>query len=213
MFEVLLAVGAVIALNFLVNLFANNILFPGERTEMLPPKEVIDESSMTETDLRMAEQSREIIAEHLGDQPVDALLSLNAEDRITAMGNILEAMARLYNVPIKGAEFTQMDAGICGAYYRNEQMIRVNVTHLMCNDRAVLLDVLDTVVHELRHAVQWSMIEGNEVWGASEERRLEFARNFRHYVRPNRDVRGYQLQPVERDATTFAAMVLRGVNG
>ena len=213
MFEILVIAGVAIALNFLVNLFANNILFPGEQTEMLPPSEIIDESSMTETDRKMAEQSREIIADHLGEQPVDALLSLNAEDRITAMGNILEEMARLYNVPIKGAEFTQMADGICGVYCHSERVIRVNVKYLMCNDRAVLLDVLDTIVHELRHAVQWSMIDGNATWNASDERRQAFARNFRNYVRPNRDIRGYQLQPVERDATTFAAMVLRGVNG
>ena len=77
-----------------------------------------------------------------------------------------------------------------------------------------LLDVLDTVVHELRHAVQWSMIEGkNSVWEASEAHRQALARNFAHYVRYDRDVRGYQMQLVERDAVTFAATVMRGVNG
>ena len=58
------------------------------------------------------------------------------------------------------------------------------------------------------------MIEGkNSVWEASEAHRQALARNFAHYVRYDRDVRGYQMQLVERDAVTFAATVMRGVNG
>ena len=213
--EILLAIGVALVLNFAVNLLCNNVLFPGQSTEPVPPGEVIDEGMLTDTDRKMAERSREIIEDNLGEQPVDALLTLNAEDRVKAVGEVLEELSRLYGVDIKGAEFTNaLPNNVAGAYYHQEHMIRINVNALLSNDRAVLLDVLDTVVHELRHAVQWSMIEGkNSVWEASEAHRQALARNFAHYVRYDRDVRGYQMQLVERDAVTFAATVMRGVNG
>ena len=56
--EILLAIGVALVLNFAVNLLCNNVLFPGQSTEPVPPGEVIDEGMLTDTDRKMAVRSR-----------------------------------------------------------------------------------------------------------------------------------------------------------
>ena len=73
--------------------------------------------------------------------------------------------------------------------------------------------VMETIVHELRHAVQWKAITENNFWNVDEKTRDLWAENlnFDNYIDPEVDFKGYCEQPVEADARTFSALVMEGV--
>ncbi len=191
---------------------SNKVLFPDTEVENLPPKEIIDEELMTDVDRAMAEKSIVVLKNNLGENPIDELLSMNVNDRINAVGNIADELSRLYCLSIKCLKFTPfLDNSVSGQYIKNTETIQININYLRVNDREILFDLLLTLFHEMRHAVQWSMIQGNPVWEADDKRRQMLAANFAHYISAKKDVHGYRMQLVERDAVTFAAIIMAGV--
>lgn len=210
---VLVAAVATWAIIETANFLWNEVLFPGHRVEPLPPDEVIDESLLNDVDRQKAEASRAVLEEHLGTDPVGNLMTLNGEDRAKAIAGIVQDLARLYGVSIDGLEFSgAMSDRVAGCYNRGSRRIKLNMHYLLVNDRAILTDLLDTIFHELRHAIQWSIVtDGGEAWGVTEDHRQALAANFKHYIQAEKDIQGYQMQLVERDAVTFAAYVLKGV--
>lgn len=205
---------AVMAILEAVDFLFNDVLFPGEDVAPLPPAEVVDGTMLNDIDRQKIRESRGILEEYLGEDPVGNLMTLNAEDRIKAVCGIVEELARLYNVEIEGLEFSgALPNTTAGCYHRDRKLIQLNMNYLLVNEREILLDLLDTVFHELRHAIQWSIVvDGGGAWGVSEQRREALAANFKHYIQAGRDLHGYQMQLVERDAVTFAACVLEGVD-
>lgn len=193
-----------------VDFLLNEVLFPGEEVPPLPPEEVIDQSLMNATDRKKIQKSKEILEDHLGTDPVDNLITMNAQDRVDAIGNLVEDLTRLYNIKIDGVEFSaSLPETVAGCYIRNRRLIQLNIQYLMNDNHAVLRDLLDTIFHELRHAIQWDIVvNGTDGWGVTEQYRQDLAANFKNYIRFERDIHAYQLQLVERDAVTFAACVL-----
>ena len=204
-----------LAMAEIIDLLHRNLIFPGQEEGGASfPQEVADESLLNGTDRRRAEESRKLLEEALGENPVESLLTLNPEDRVRALSELTESLVRLYHVDIDSIEFSPyLPDCTAGCYRRERRLIQVNIKWLLSNQEEILLDLLDTVFHELRHAVQWSIIQdGGAYWDATEERREAFARNFRHYIPANRDLCAYQMQLVERDAVAFAAYALREVS-
>lgn len=210
---VLIVTAAALAIVEAADYLLNEVLFPGYAVEPLPPEEVIDDSLLNQVDRQKAEASRTVLEEHLGSDPVGNLMTLNQEDRIKAVTGIVEDLTRLYGVKIDGLEFSgALPDTVAGCYIRSRRLIQLNIKYLLVNDRAIINDLLDTIFHELRHAIQWSIVtDGGEPWGVTEDHRQTLAANFKHYIQAQRDIQGYQMQLVERDAVTFAAYVLKGV--
>ena len=207
--ELLITVAAM-AVAVGVDLLMNHLLFRNQ--EKVPLSVVYDETLMDDTDLAMAEQSRDVLFTHLGDRPVDALKSLTSDDRVEALGNMIQDLVALYGIrdQMKGVQFENLPAGMAGAYCYDEKVIHINMRYVLSNDEQAIRNLLLTVFHEMRHAVQMSVVDGNAAWNKDEARARDYAYNFAHYITAQVDFRGYQNQLIERDADTFALCVLKG---
>ena len=177
-----------------------------------PPAEIQDENLLNESDLQLIEESKRILQDHLGDDVPGDLMSLIPEDRIKAIEGIAHDLVNLYHVEIKGIEFTILSNTIAGEYDHENQLITINSTWLFANDRFCMLDMINTLFHEMRHAIQWSIVEyGGAEWGVDEVRRKALAYSFYHYIPAEIDFAASQKQLVERDAVTFANKVMEEV--
>jgi len=207
---ILAVTGIVWAIEHVVDFLRNRLLFPsGEAHQVF--SWVLDERLMDETDHRMIDESRKLLFEHLGETPVKNLNTLNAQDRMTALENVLQDLVKLYDLDLKGVQFADLGMGHAGAYVPDERIIYINVRILLCDDEEALETLLLTIFHELRHAVQNYIIEKPEgVWNKSEAQARAFANNMtgNNYIRHDVDPEGYHSQLVEVDADTFAVLIV-----
>ncbi len=204
------AVAAAAALGAAAELLMNHLLF--RNREKIPLSVVYDPDLMDETDLALAEQSRDVLFTHLGDHPVDALKTLTSDDRVEALGGMMRDMVKLYGIrgQVARVEFMNLDRTMAGAFYQGEGVVRINMRYVQSSDDQALRNLLLTIFHEFRHAVQLSVVDGNPVWNKDDAVARDYAYNFTHYITANVDFEGYQNQLLERDADAFALTVLKG---
>lgn len=183
--------------------------------EAIAEAELLDESILTETDQEMARETERCISRCFGEPATVCMMQMDAQQRIDKSAELIESLCRLYHISVSEVVFFREQSGYCGAYSRKNHTISLNAAYLMANDAACLLEFLDTIVHELRHAVQWSIISGeNTAWHTPEEIQQSWYNNLTpssHYISPNRNRKKYRYQPVERDAATFAHAAVKGV--
>ena len=183
-----------------------------------------DESILSVQDKEMAERTEEVVIDRFGEDPVATFQAMQP----TARANEVEAFARdlidLYDLDAD-VEICTLPKGLMGYYSYDQKLLRVDVSGLLfdftllpAENRLeamtfVVKETLDTVVHELRHAVQYKAIEvdNDRYWGIDEQRRIEWAANIVDYIEDPTDPRGYFEQPIEKDCFTFADEALKGV--
>ncbi len=102
-----------------------------------------------------------------------------------------------------------MNQSLFGEY--NGQQIRVNQNHL--DDPTKFWQILDTLIHEDRHAYQhWSV--NTPGYHNDEAEVRAWSENLKQYRDPTEvSFRMYRDQPVERDAFSFAEMVVSKISG
>jgi uncharacterized repeat protein (TIGR02543 family) len=91
-----------------------------------------------------------------------------------------------------------------GAYYASKNKIMIHIDELESPDSYVLLN---TVIHECRHAYQYETVKGKNNHDVSEETRKQWADNFENYIEG--PAKEYQDQPIEWDAVSFAGQEAR----
>ena len=170
---------------------------------------------LSETDNKMVERSGEVIREVLGENAVETLRNASNKERINLIDTFATQLAEAYGLDIE-IDVTVDDMSHCGHYNWSTKKAYFNVAWLMVdsnspNFAASVREVIDTVVHELRHAVQSKAIEDPGFWDIDENRRNAWQSNMSNYISPSVDIRAYASQPMEADATSFAAAVMRGV--
>lgn len=176
------------------------------------------QAEMSETDKEKIAETQELIKECFGDNVIERIKNASNKERIALMAEFAERLAKEYELDIE-VDVTVTDANTWGAYNWTEKKAVFNIALLMIdkdNERFEYFarETLDTIIHELRHAVQHKAANEPGFWNVSDERRHEWANNMTpgHYIRPEVNARAYAGQPVEKDATTFAAMVMEGVH-
>lgn len=134
------------------------------------------------------------------------------EDRLEACVELEQNMAELQGRPV--CEVIPREMGSldnCGAY--SDGKIYVNVAHLTSPE--FRLEVLDTIVHEGRHAYQeWAVKKFADSPNLVERffiDRTNWEDNLENYIDFKLDPRGYWNQPVEVDARNYAEQVLNTV--
>lgn len=210
MLGVLLAVAAAVTVgtvSFLVDRWR------GDHTEIQLPQQLVT-GPMSETDKKMQERTREVIHETFGEDVVASVKEMKSSERVQAAEDFTRKLAEEYEVDVEFGFYGDTKEK-CGYYSDTEKKIHLNVSDLL-EDNEELLPVrihefLDTVIHELRHAVQCKAIREEGFWDVENERRILWADNFRNYISADVDPRGYAEQRVEVDARTFAAESLEGV--
>lgn len=104
---------------------------------------------------------------------------------------------------------SRMDVSVFGVY--DGRQIRVNQDHLASPDS--FWQILDTLIHEDRHAYQhWSLITPG--FHTDPDQVRAWADNWNNYLDPKEvSFRRYRSQPIENDAFWFAESVVLGIIG
>lgn len=178
-------------------------------------------AEMSDHDRAMADRSRELIRECFcrdGNHVMDSIRQMNANERLEAARVFSDRLAQLNGLDnIKISFFQDNNIENCGSYNDKTKTASFNIVELMWDGsdaafEARISNFIDTIVHEQRHAVQMRAIREKGFWQIDDERRAQWANNLPpRYISPKMDIRGYRMQPLESDAFTYAAMVLRGV--
>lgn len=194
-------------------------LFGSPSTTQVLPETL--EAEMSTHDQEMAERTSRLIEScycRNDHSVVDSLREMNAEERMRATQDFCDRLAQLNGVEIRDVTFFQdRNVGNCGAYNFRTKTVRFNIVELMLDGNhpdfeAHITNFLNTIVHEYRHAVQHRAMREKGFWEVEDERRARWADNLPpKYILAQNDPRGYRMQPIEKDAFTYAALVMRGV--
>lgn len=176
-------------------------------------------AELSEADQKKVVETQALICRCFGGSPVECLKNASNKDRIALVAEFSEQLAELYGLDIE-VDVTVNELKNCGSYYWKEHKAVFNIALLMVDGSNEHFDfcvreTLDTIIHELRHAVQHRAVREPGFWSVDEERRLAWAENMTpdHYISPAVNLRAYAEQPIEKDAVTFAAAVMEGVLG
>ena len=210
--DTLILVAAALALELIVTGIGKLINMWGQRT--LPQTA---QAELSETDKQKVEETKKLIRQCFGENVTEWIRRASNRERIELMAEFAERLAREYGLDID-VDVTVNNINNYGSYDWKEKRAEFNIALLMVDGSNEHFDycvraTLDTIIHELRHAVQHKAIENSGFWNVDEERRTQWATNMapENYIRAEVDLRGYASQPIEKDATTFAALAMEGV--
>lgn len=165
-----------------------------------------------ETDEQYIHASRDVLHEILSENPVEYLVEMDAEKRISAIQALTAGISEIYELEdVQIALECSDDVSVCGFYNRREHTITLNCAHLLTTNADLTKEFLDTVFHEFRHAVQWKMVESDGYkWYNDTKAVKQIADNFasEHYISYQENPRAYYYQYVERDAREIALYIL-----
>ena len=175
-------------------------------------------AELSDTDREEIEVTQELIAECFGEDVVARIKSASNKERIALMTEFADRLAKEYGLDIE-VDVTVDNVQSWGAYNWEQRKAVFNIALLMVDGNHEQFDycvreTLDTIIHELRHAVQHKAINEPGFWNVSDERRVAWADNMvgGNYIPATVDARAYANQPIELDAFTFAAAVMEGVH-
>ena len=100
-----------------------------------------------------------------------------------------------------------MEPNNLGAFDPVTKRIDLNA-ELLCN--ANPKEVMETVMHESRHAYQDFAINNPEKVSVNSDTIATWKYNFDHYISPEYDYEAYYYQPIEADANDFAERAFNG---
>ena len=174
----------------------------------------------------MAKATSEKIKEVVGENPVKEFESMSTSEKISKLEEITAELIELYSLDDVKYEMVNMTNMNLWGYYDDEtKTLRINIGMFLLDKNQVkdgkedeytvivVKETLNTIAHELRHAVQYRAIEldNDEYWGIDKETRLKWAYEFANYVSAGVNPRKYSNQEVEKDANTFAEEAMKGV--
>ena len=173
--------------------------------------------SMSETDTEKIQNTKEIIKECFGGDTVEKLRKASNKERIALMAEFADRLVKEYGLDID-VDVTVNNAQNCGYYDWGQKKAVFNIVLLMVDGNNEHFDfcvreMLDTIVHELRHAVQHKAIGEPGFWNVDEERRMTWANNMApgNYISAADNMKRYSQQPIEADAVAFAVQAIEGV--
>ena len=224
-----IAVGAAIgAVAGIVSAIINHIKNTSERagkTREEVSEKMREQVSFSETDEKYIEETQQLLKDVFGEDALERYRNATKYERIQMMHEFADQLSKLYglNIPIdinfeepKNGSFT------FGFYSWVDKKAEFNIYLLTLKPEDftdpkyfddVFYKTLETIIHELRHAVQHRTVSEQGFWNIDEERRNKWANNMAgdNYIRPEINMIGYQLQPVEADANVFADDCMKGM--
>lgn len=167
-------------------------------------------SNPEETDRRMVSGCHDAIEEVLGASPFEQFASLGWEDRQTAVVNITSQVAEVMGVDIGSIDIEERNDAAYGSYYYANNRISFNEQYLYEEPMTELeaKEVIDTIVHEVRHAYQHKAACRPSKYGRDKLTAQIWRLNFKHFVSPWQNMELYFKQPVEQDARWMAVSVM-----
>ena len=127
----------------------------------------------------------------------------SVEERKAILNALMYEVGRVMGVSISGdIEFESLGEGSRGVYRRKSNTIRINVDRL---GEAGSYELVQTIIHEMRHAYQHAVVEHPENFHVTQETVEQWRNNFKYYRSSEKyGYDSYVTQPVEYDAKNFA---------
>lgn len=160
-----------------------------------------------EVDEQLCERLRQVIGNLEYGRLAEHIKSLSFEERKSYVENVL--------IPTIASEMGVSpafmgwfrDDNTVGFYSEEHRGIALNELYLASDNDYILNFIINTVIHEYKHAMQWDAVSGRNTHGYSEQQISIWKRNFEDYIEPRESDEGYVKQPVEWDASSFAERV------
>lgn len=130
---------------------------------------------------------------------------LNVEQKKQLLREITLKLSDVMNVKLDSIEFS--DEACMGSYDPSKNSLMISNAYI--NQDSCNIELVKTVLHELKHAVQFNAIgRGGNVWGYSQETLIAWTNNFQNYISSALDPEGYMCQPLEVDSFGFECGVI-----
>ena len=171
---------------------------------------VLDSSldySPEKTDIDLRERLTKVLGEIEGGKLFEHIKSLSFEKRKEYFEKtLLPLICKERNVTPDFIGWFQ-DNNTVGFYRESDHGIALNELFLTTDNDYVLRTIINTVIHECKHAMQWDAVSGRDTHGYSQNLINIWTCNFNDYISPEESDEGYVKQPVEWDASSFAESV------
>ncbi|MDF2539173.1 MAG: hypothetical protein K0S76_2194 [Herbinix sp.] len=144
----------------------------------------------------------------------ESLATLEPVDRAGVVSEFtreLLDMLQLQNVKVEISY--ELPATTMGCYYFSEEKIEINGAYLAALDPVVLREVIDTVIHETRHAMQLKALSGDNVYGFTDQQLKEWIFNLEHPIDGKRNFYAYRTQAIEVEAFDYASVTIKEFEG
>lgn len=143
---------------------------------------------------------------------INTMKTMSHNEKIDYVQNTLRPMIN-NTMGINMPEYNWMSqsragAHVLGYYSERDRAITLNSEYLKDNDDAVLTILLNTIIHESKHARQWDAVAGRADFGYSKNLIDSWRKNFYNYISSAESDEGYMKQPVELDAWMFAEGII-----
>ncbi len=168
------------------------------------PQQITSTQLSQEMDAQVVALMNEVFG---GQHPGEYLVSIHSlEQRQAVMEEFATRLLKLYGLTdIKFiSDYDSMS--ICGYYDFGPRVLFLNKSFLLIDNPTILLDAVDTILHESRHAVQHAAMYDHNPLGFDNETIISWVKNRKNYIR--NDPKAYREQPVEADAFSFAANII-----
>lgn len=175
----------------------------------------------TEEEEELILQTEMIVKDYFASSPGQCLISEDYESRCEAIEDYGSRLIELYG--LDGVEiiitdtldkFSDRDAVFLFGYADfSDNCIYINANYLRSNDPTILEHIASTVIHELRHFIQYRVAKMEKTYGVPYDRRHAWRVNLVNYIEPEYDMEGYSKQPIEFDARNFTNRIWQGIYG
>lgn len=182
--------------------------FDPEVAELIEPVKDQLESKYLEAPSDLEQVGR--IGDYLAETPelrFENWCQLDASERQQVLQQAENRIAEIEHRESCPLNFEAMDSSLYGFFSSETKDITINSLYVNSNDFGDYREMLDTLIHEGRHAYQDYNIDIREVHSDASETKA-WEHNFDHYVDGNWDFQSYFNQPVEKDAREFAEAAL-----
>ncbi|MDE5876087.1 MAG: hypothetical protein K2H47_01050 [Muribaculaceae bacterium] len=176
-------------------------------------KEFRVKPELTEDDHILIEKCREIMKSNFPLGIEDRLKVMTPTERADLFQKLILELNSVYGVNITNIAFLHTDeigSGTYGYYLRETHSIRFNFDLLSLDDPAILREMVDTIFHEMRHALQYKAVSDSSCNYGTDEQRYLWALNFLNYIPGYVDFAYYQQQILEADARQIAELSMKG---
>lgn len=169
---------------------------------------------------RLIEQSSELVQQFFPDPPGVTLLSEDFESRCEVIEDFAHRLIQIYGMEdvqviiTDDPEIFPSDGGLTfGMTRMSQKEVYINANMLRMDNEDVLSHLVGTVIHELRHVMQYEIMTLVNARGVSYQRRRAWRYTAVNYVDGRLDMEGYSKQSIEFDARNFANRVWLGAYG
>ena len=165
----------------------------------------------------MIDQSAEILQKYFPTEPGAALLEEDFESRCQALEDLAAELIAVYGltgvtfVITADEELFPVDRlWTFGCTLVQEKVVCINANLLRSDRTDVLSHIVSTVIHELRHVMQYEIMTLENTRGVSYQRRKAWRYTTINYVSGSEDMEEYVKQSTEFDARNFQSRVWQG---